>query len=160
MTTRPSSYRWFPWAIAGCMGVVILVNLLLTYFAFSSSNGLVSEHPFDEGNGYNAVLATAAKEDALGWKARLGFVSSGQRRGELAMELTDRNNVPLAGVSVAARIERPVEPLPEIEVSLRDAGAGRYAAAIETSRPGQWEVHVVAARGAERSEFTDRIFVK
>lgn len=157
---KVSSYRWFPWAIVGSMAAVVAVNLVLTYFAFSSSPGLVTAHPFDEGNGYNAVLAAAAKEDALGWKSAITYAPSGSQSGTLGVALTDKNGVSLTGVAVSARIERPVEPLPELDLSLSEITSGHYASAVKLSRPGQWEVHVVAERGSERSEFTERIFVK
>lgn len=68
-----SSYRWIPWAIAGALGVVVAVNGALAYFAVTSSTGLVSEHPFTDGNTYNRVLDAAAAQDALGWRGLLRF---------------------------------------------------------------------------------------
>ena len=160
MTTKLSAYRWFPWALVGSLGVVVAVNLVLTYFAFSSSPGLVTAHPYDEGNGYNAVLATAAREEALSWRGQIDFAASGAKAGALVVSLTDKTGQPLTGTNVIARIERPVEPLPEINLPLPETAAGRYAAALALSRPGQWDVHVTAERGSDRSEFSGRIFVK
>jgi nitrogen fixation protein FixH len=160
-TTARSSYRWFPWAIAATMAVIVAVNLVLTYFAFSSSTGLVTKHPFDEGNGYNAILQAAARQDALGWNAKLALAPSAHDgRGELVVTFSDRGNIPLTGLNVTAHLERPVEPIPEEILPLREAGAGHYAASAEIGHAGQWDVRIVARRGDDLYEFSERIFVK
>lgn len=155
-----SAYRWFPWSIAGAMAVVVAVNLAFAYFAFSSSPGLVTQHPFDEGNGYNAVLEAGAREDALGWKGKVAFAAAGKEQGELSVVFADRDGQKLTGLAVTAHIERPVEPLGEIVLPLPASGDGRYAAHTELARAGQWEVRVIARRGGDLYEFSERIYVK
>jgi len=76
------SYRWIPWSFAGALGVVVMVNGALAYLAVSSSTGLVTEHPFESGNGYNRVLAAAAAQDALGWHGTLAFAAAGAETGD------------------------------------------------------------------------------
>jgi nitrogen fixation protein FixH len=155
-----SSYRWFPWGIAGAMAAVVVVNLILTYFAFSSSTGLVANHPFTEGNGYNAILAAAARQDALGWSSKLAFAPDGQGGTTVTATLTGPGDTPLNGLSVVAHIERPVEPGTEIVLTLPETRPGHYAAPTTLQRAGQWDVRIVARRGDDLYEFNERIFVK
>jgi nitrogen fixation protein FixH len=155
-----SSCRWIPWAIAGGLGVVVAVNGALAYFAVTSSTGLVTTHPYDAGNAYNRVLDAAAAQDALGWRGTLAFTSAGTERGEIVAEFTDRAGQKLTGLAVTARLMRPVEPLPDVVLTLSESGSGRYASAVALSRPGQWEVHAAARRGGETFEFAQRILVK
>jgi nitrogen fixation protein FixH len=155
-----STYRWIPWTFAGALGVVVVVNGALAYFAVSSSTGLVTEHPYESGTGYNRVLDAAAESDALGWHGTLGFVAAEGREGELAVALTDRAGRPLDGLSVSAVVTRPVEPLPDLRLPLADAGGGRYHSRLALSKPGQWEVRVAARRGTEIFQFAQRIVVK
>ena len=150
-----SSYRWIPWAIAGALGIVVAVNGALAYFAVTSSTGLVSEHPFTDGNTYNRVLDAAAAQDALGWRGWLHVA-----HGEVVAELSDRDGKPLTGLAVSARLVRPVEPLPEVTLALREAAPGHYAAEAAQERRGQWDVHMTARRGPEIFELTQRIMVK
>jgi nitrogen fixation protein FixH len=153
------SYRWIPWAFAGALGVVAAVNGALAYLAVTSSTGLVNEHPFEAGNTYNSVIDAGAAQDALGWHGTIRF--AGGERGELAAAFTDRDGKPLTGLAVTAHFVRPVEPLPEVTLSLPEtAAAGRYAGAAELSRRGQWEVRIAARRGADLFEFAQRIVVK
>jgi nitrogen fixation protein FixH len=153
-----SSYRWVPWAFAAALGVVVLVNGALAYFAVSSSTGLVTEHPYTEGTEYNRVLAAAAASDALGWHAALA--SPGGQTGKLAVSLTDRTGAPLAGLKVSAVIASPVEPLPDRVLPLAEIAPGRYQAPVALSRAGQWEIRIAAERGADVFQFAQRVVVK
>lgn len=156
-----SSYRWIPWVIAAGLGVVVIVNGALAYFAETSSTGLVTEHPYESGREYNQVLAVAAASDALGWHGRLGFAAApGSRSGELAVELTDRAGQKLRGLTVGAVIVSPVEPQPNLKLRLAEAGDGTYQAALALSRLGQWDVRIAARRGSDFFEFEQRIIVK
>lgn len=156
-----SSYRWIPWVIAAGLGVVVVVNGALAYLAESSSTGLVTEHPYENGTEYNRVLAVAAASDALGWHGRLGFAAApGSREGELAVEITDRAGRPLPGLTVSAVVVSPVEPRPDLRLPLAEAGAGRYRAPLALGRLGQWEVRVAARRGSDFFEFAQRIVIK
>jgi nitrogen fixation protein FixH len=152
-----NSYRWIPWAFAGALGCVVVVNGALAYFALTSSTGLVTEHPYDSGSNYNRVLDAAAAQDALGWRGTLRFTAGD---GEIAAEFTDGAGKPLSGLAVAARLVRPVEPLPDVVLALHERAPGRYVGSIAASRPGQWEVRTTARRDGERFEFAQRIVVK
>jgi nitrogen fixation protein FixH len=156
-----SSYRWIPWVIAAGLGVVVIVNGALAYFAETSSTGLVTEHPYESGREYNHVLAAAAASDALGWHGHLGFAAApGSRSGELAVDITDRAGQPLRGLTVGAVIVSPVAPQPDARVELAEAGDGRYQATLALSRLGQWDVRIAARRGSDFFEFEQRIVVK
>jgi nitrogen fixation protein FixH len=154
------SCRWIPWAFAGALAVVVVVNGALAYFAVASSTGLVTGRAFAEGTAYNRVLDAGAAQDALGWRGAVRFAAVAAQRGELAALITDRDGLPLNGLAVTAHVVRPVEPLPEVTLALPETASGRYAGAAELSRPGQWEVRIAARRGADLFEFAQRIVVK
>jgi len=154
------SYRWFPWAIAGALLVVVIVNAAMAYIAVVSSTGLVTEHPYDQGNDYNRILDAGAAQDALGWHGTIDFAATGPSHGRLAVRVTDRAGQPLRGLAVVAKIVRPVEPLPEIALALPEVSAGHYAAAAVLQKPGQWEVRIVARRDPDLFEFAERIIIK
>jgi nitrogen fixation protein FixH len=159
-TGRRSGYRWFPWAIAASMAMVVAVNVALAYFAVTSSTGLVTEHPFEAGTGYNAVLSEAAAEDALGWHAKLAVSSSAGSSRHLEVRLHDRAGAPLDGATVTARLERPVEPVPPVPASLTESASGSYGVDLPALRPGQWEVRLVVRRGAELYQYAERIVLR
>lgn len=159
MASAPSC-RWIPWAFAGALGVVVIANVALAYFAATSSTGLVTEHPFEAGSSYNRVLAAAAAQDALRWHGTVRFTASGTAQGDIAAEFADATGRPLSGLAVTVQIVRPVEPLPERSLSLPETARGRYAAAVQFARLGQWELRVVARRGHDVFAFAQRVILK
>ena len=163
MTTLPITNRawwWFPWAIVGCFVVIIIVNGALAYFAIHSSTGLVTEHPFELGNGYNEVLAEGAAQDALGWRGTVRFIPGGTEHGRIEIALRDAGGQKLADLTVKAELVRPVEDLAAIPVTLTATEPGLYVAPVALNRVGQWQVRVLAKRGKDTYVFVERIFVR
>lgn len=155
-----SNGRWMPWAIAAAFVVVMTANGALAYFAMRSDPGLVSKHPFELGNGYNHVLDAGAAQDALGWHGTVRFVEETGLSGRIVAELSDPRGVPLAGLAVKVAVVRPVEPLPEQDLTLGASGQGSYAASLTLARAGQWDVRVTATRGTDVYQFVHRIVVR
>jgi len=155
-----TNYRWIPWVIVGCFLVVIAVNGAFAYFALESDTGLVSEHPFELGNGYNRVLDMKAAEDALGWQGAATFSPTSGLSGSIVASLNDAAGTPLDGLLVKAEVVRPIEPLPPQDVTLLSIGQGKYSAPITLLRRGQWELRITAERGADSYEFVSRVVVR
>jgi nitrogen fixation protein FixH len=141
-----TSCRWVPWAIVGAFAIVAVVNGALAYFALHSDPGLVSEHPFELGNGYNRILDAGAAQDALGWRAAAQFQSSQGLTGKVVVLLSGKDGAPLDGAIVTLVVVRPVDALPEQDLVLTAVGGGRYEAPIALARAGQWDLRVAAAR--------------
>jgi len=152
--------RWVPWAIAGAFAVVVAANGTLAYFAHRSTTGLVTEKPFNRGNGYNRVLDAAAREDALGWHGNIVLHSTLVGQRDLVFALADAAGQPLTGLKVEARVARPVEPLPPLRMLLEEMSPGRYQATVDFPKPGQWEVHVIARRNQDIFELTRRVIAQ
>ncbi len=162
---RRRASSWVPWAFAGGLGIVVAANLILVYAAMSSAPGSVAARPFDAGNGYNKVLAQAARQDALGWTAETAYRTiggSGTARpaGELGVRLRDRAGNPVAGAAIEAQLRRPVGPPDAFELRLIEGPDGSYVALVELPRPGQWDVRIVARRGADTVEEVARIVAR
>jgi nitrogen fixation protein FixH len=155
-----SNYRWVPWTIAGAFVVVAMVDGTLAFFALQSDPGLVSEHPFELGNGYNRVLDAGAAQDALGWRGSVRFVGTAGLSGRIIAELRDPDGAPLGGLAVKVTVVRPVEPLPQQDFALEAGDHGVYSAPVTLARAGQWEVRVTAERGADAYRFVQRIVVR
>ena len=150
---------WFPWAIVAAFVAIVAVNGALAYFAIHSSTGLVTEHPFELGNGYNAVLAAGAAQDKLGWRGAVQYSANGPGRGTIDVAMRDRAGNALPDLAVRGELVRPIEDLPPIQITLSPTGAGRYVAPIALPRLGQWQVRVYARRGQDSFVFAERIFV-
>ncbi len=132
MSERKSS--WIPWVFVGGMGVVVAVNAVLITSAITTFTGTTVGRSYDKGRAYNHVLDEAARQDALGWTARVT-----QPRGEsLLVTVTDREGAAIPGL-LEGELLRPLDgervALPPV------AGTGRFALPLpEGLRPGQWEL--------------------
>ena len=99
----PNRSRWIPWAFAGGFAIVFAVNALMIYLAVSTFTGVTVTHAYERGRGYEAVLAEAARQDALGWRATVTLEG-----GLLSVAATDRDGRALAG-EVEGVLMRPLE---------------------------------------------------
>ena len=152
--------RWVPWAIVGAFLVIFAVNGAFAYFAIHSDTGLVTLHPYAEGNGYNRVLEDAAAEAALGWSGTIDYRRAADGSGTLVAALSDAQGRPLSGAALRARVLRPLGPGDEVELTLTETTPGRYAAPLAVTRLGQWEVRALAQRGDAVFQFDSRLIAR
>lgn len=133
MSTERKS-GWIPWVFVGGMGVVVAVNAVLITRAVGTFTGVTTGRAYDRGRAYNDVLAEAARQEALGWRAAI----SQPRGGELLVSITDRDGAGVPGLLQAELLR----PLDGERVALQAVAAqGRFALALPDGlRPGQWEL--------------------
>lgn len=154
LRAEPVRGRWIPWVFVGGMLLVVVVNLVLVWFALSTFTGVTVGHAYDRGRTYNRVIEAAERQEALGWQAALSLDA-----GRLAVRVTDRNGDPVDG-AVAGRLERPLDGsvLPLEFVAL---GRGQFAAFAVGAQPGQWDSRLVfIASSGDRLEVRQRMIVR
>ncbi len=149
----PRRGRWIPWIFVGGMALVVAVNLVLVVAALTTFTGVTTGQSYDRGRAYNAVLAEAARQDALGWTARVALEA-----GVLDVSVTDREGVPVRG-SLEGVLLRPLDGR-EVQIDFVAAGPGRFRAAPALPARGQWEARL-ALTGAlgDRLDIRQRIIV-
>jgi nitrogen fixation protein FixH len=136
--------------------VVSAVNGLMIWYALSSWSGLVSDSAYQEGLGFDRVLAESRAEAALGWKATIAY----DPRGHIAVQLADAKDQPLAGMALSLVLLRPTHEGFDRASPLREVAPGRYDATIRPPLPGQWDVRVtVKSAGKVRFHAEQRIIV-
>lgn len=150
--------RWIPWLYVAVFVPVIAVNILLVRLALSSSTGLVTDRAFDTGQSYNSVIAAGARQQALGWQAAIDMQPGPQpHKMALAIAMTGSDGKALTGLTVAGRLVSPVDPQPDIVVTLVETAGGRYRTTLSVPRAGQWELQLVATDGAGQFAIVQRI---
>jgi nitrogen fixation protein FixH len=150
-----SAYRWFPHGLFAVMGLVFAVNGYFVYIAVKSFPGAAGVDGFDLSNGYDKVLASYAKQTALGWQVEVAL----DEAGHALLRLADRLGAPLSGAMVDARAERPLGPPEVTPLSFHTIGQSQYA----TDAPlgfGQWDVLMTVTAGDSRFTTTRRVVVK
>lgn len=153
--------RWIPWVYVAVFIPVIAVNVLLVHLALSSSTGLVTDHAFDTGQSYNAVIAAGARQQALGWQASVDVQPAPQadapHRISLTITLLESDGKPLTGLTVSGRLFSPVDPQPDVAATLVGTPGGHYRQVLALPRAGQWELQLVATDGAAQYAIQQRL---
>ena len=138
-----SVWRLFPWAMVGCLLVVVAVNGVLAWAALSSFPGNAVADDFGTSNRYNHILAQAELQAALGWS-----VTTSMDAGRPVLTLTAKDGTPLDGAAIMSVTQRPLGLPQTVTQHFQAIGPGRYRADIALAQPGNWDMMVrVASQG-------------
>jgi nitrogen fixation protein FixH len=149
--------RYIPWLFGLGMLVVVLANAALIFYATTSWSGMATGRAYERGLAYNRALNEAARQETLGWhlEAALEAASAGTR---LIVRASDRDARPLAGLHIAATLERPLGHEAPYKAELQPAGEG-YAVLLPALASGQWQLRLAARRGADIRNVAQRLVV-
>ena len=154
------SARLIPWMFVGSFLVVAAVNGVMIAFAVGTFSGVTTEHPYEEGIAYNAAIAAARAQAALGWQVAVDFSALAGGPARLAVTLRDRGGNALTGAALTAHFLRPASGGFDTTADLRETGSGRYEAEPRLALPGQWDMVVTAAHDGASYQKTQRVFVR
>ena len=143
MAERPFTGRKFLAILVGAFIVVTAVNGLLIWYALTSWTGLVSDSAYQEGLGFDRILAESKAEAALGWKAAIAYDGSGR----LTVRMVDSQAQPLSGLRLDAQFLRPTSEGHDRDLPLTEVSPGSYAAVLRLPLLGQWDVRVTVSDG-------------
>lgn len=154
---RPFTGRRFLAILLGAFLAVTAVNGLMIWYAESSWTGLVSDSAYEQGLGFDRMLAQSRTEAALGWQGQIAYDVAA---GRLAVVLADHAGRPLAGLALSGQWLRPTQEGMDRTVDLVERAPGRYEATIRPPLPGQWDVRVtVRDHGQDRFHAQKRIIL-
>jgi nitrogen fixation protein FixH len=160
-TARGLTGRTVLFGLIGFFGFAFAANAVFVWLAATSWSGLSTQDAYRKGLDYNAVLARAEAQRALGWQATSGFVAGNGNTGRLSVTLKTAAGRPIEGHAVTAAFRRPVVEGLDFTVSLAGTGDGVYSADIGFPAPGQWDVRIEVARpGAQAYLLDTRLWLK
>ena len=155
--TRMLTGRRFLAILLGAFVAVAAVNGLMIWYAESSWTGLVSDSSYEQGLGFDRMLAESRAEAALGWQGAIAYDAGA---GRLTVTLANQAGEPLTGLRLSAQWLRPTREGFDRTVTLTELAPGRYGAAIRLPLPGQWDVRVtVMERGQVRFHAQKRLVI-
>ena len=154
-TGTMSGWRYFPHAMVGAIGLMVVVDSGLAWTALHSFPGVAATDVFDHSNSYDAVLAIAEREAALGWTLKADVQDS-----HPVVLLSGRDGAGLHGAAVVGTAERPLGAANAAALTFREASPGRYVADAALALPGQWDLKLEAKSGNDSVHATRRLIVK
>lgn len=132
-------------------GVVVSVNMTMATFATRTFGGKVVENSYVASQHFNAWLAEARAQDALGWSHAVALGEG--RRVTLTMTAGGK---PLDGVVAVGFARHPVGRAADVPLRFVSAGAGRF----ESDAPlpaGRWYLHLTATRAGAEARFIEDV---
>jgi nitrogen fixation protein FixH len=142
--SRPFTGRSFLAIIFSAFLVVTAVNGVMIWFALHSWTGLVSDSAYEQGLGFDRVLAESRAEAALGWRGTIAYDAAA---GRLTVALADKDGGALSGLGLSAQWLRPTREGFDRDIALAEATAGSYFVAFRPPLPGQWDVRITVKDG-------------
>ena len=155
MPEARSPWRWFPWGVAGCMLVVIIVNVGMAWSAYSTFPGKPASNGFSESNKYNRIMEKADQEAAHGWK-----LDANTEGGQAILRLGGRDGAGLSGAQVAARAVRPLGDEQATALAFKEVAPGIYRATTKLPDRGQWDLMVEIVQDSNALHATRRVLVR
>jgi nitrogen fixation protein FixH len=127
-------------------GVMIVVNAYFTFVAVKSFRGEDVPRSYRQGLEYNQTLAARAEQERSGWTAGVNTIKADATPLKIILEFKDKDNRPLPGLAIYAKLRHPVDTGLDQMLSFTDIGNGRY---IANPNPltGHWTLEDDAQQG-------------
>lgn len=148
MTTQVQTSRGFTgWHMFGILcaffGVIIIVNLIMAYFAVSTWSGLVVKNSYVASQEFNEKSITGKEQQALLWQGEMGYSN-----GSFTYTLTDKDGVAIETTSAVANFKRPVGDVQDTTVTLTMTENGKFTGDVALGE-GAWIAEVNTEAGLE-----------
>ena len=135
---------WYPWIMMGVLGVVMVVNMVMAYFATSTFNGVITDNAYEKGVTYNRTLEAARNQSDLHWNTEAAFTPGTGHAGNVVITFQDKNGHGVDGLEVQALVDRPNVTGHDKRVGFTAMGGGKYAADVTFAEAGQWDFDMLA----------------
>ncbi len=150
-----SPWRWFPVASLGALGLIVVVNMVMIYYALHTFPGDTVRGGFEASNAYEQVIERAEQQATLGWQ--LDAKTDG---GRVVLHATTRDGQKLANAVVTGTAMRPLGPRMTTPLAFDAEAGANFRSETALPQPGQWDVQVQIASGGEQFVATRRVMVK
>lgn len=162
--SNPNAFR-NPWVIGWLLllSIVLLVNFVFIYTAFTTSPGLVEENYYQQGQDHEANIRKRREAELkLGWDLHLDMPQHPIMNEKILVSISakDKQGVALERIKVMMHAYRPSDKEADFEVEMTEAGDGIYQAYSQFKLKGAWELQFTAIQGDDRLAMERRISVK
>ena len=127
-------------------GTVFAVNGYMLVSALSTYTGVVADEPYRKGLAYNERIASAARQDLMGWSDTITM----DRSGLVTVRMVAKDGAPLAGLQFKATLGRAVTARGDMPLTFTEISPGEYRATLGPIDAGTWIITLEAYQGADR----------
>jgi nitrogen fixation protein FixH len=155
---------WYPWIFVGGFAVIITVNGIMMYFAFTSWTGLETKEHYVKGLAYDANVEGARKQADLGWTVKLSIdseaVDDKKRKVSFETQFLDDQGNPVAPLNARAFFVRPTSEGLDKELTAQLTAPGIVSGEVVLDLAGQWDVRIHAESQGRQYQHVQRVIIK
>lgn len=145
--------------LIGFFGIILAINVYFAFAAVKTFRGEDVPRSYRQGLEYNQTIAARATQNKMGWRVRYNTVSLGEGQSDLIIAISDKNGVPISGLSLSGILRHPTDTKRDLAVNLTEEKSGKYKSTLVIPN-GQWTL-MAAARNAQQSfDFQYDLWVK
>ena len=144
----------YKFLISGIFAGVLTIIAASVVMGIAKREVTVVDHPYEDGLKYDA---TQRKYSDMGW--RVVVPPSLKKDGKFDVCVYDRSGVPMDVTAVEFAVNRIDSP-EVVKYRAVRADHGRYAAPVDFSSKGLWEIKVNLTQGADTLSYDSRINIE
>jgi nitrogen fixation protein FixH len=148
--TRPITGRFVLIAVVSFFTVVIGVNLVMMRLAIATLPGTEVDSAYSASLAYQKEIQAAHQQDKRDWKVAAHVARDADGMANLNVDAKAGDGLPLAGLSVFSRLERPTDRRADQAFEIEETGGGSYRGTAHGVAAGQWDLVIEADRDGKR----------
>ena len=149
-TARPITGRFVLIAVVAFFAVVIGVNLVMMRLAIATLPGTEVDSAYSASLAYQKEIQAAHQQDRRDWKVEAHVDRQADETARLNVDANAPDGLPLAGLSVVSRLERPTDRRADQAFEMIETSGGRYRGTAHGVAAGQWDLVIEADRDGKR----------
>lgn len=151
-----------PW-VRGWIGLVVtvlMVNIVMVYFAVSTSPGLVNTDYYERGQNYEKTLISRQAR-APDWvmTTDIPMPLKIDRSERIRLFLVDRAGQPVDPASVTFHAYRPSDAGRDFTLPMTREDRGRYVVEVSFPLIGVWDTLIAVGYGEDEYSISERIMI-
>lgn len=147
---RPITGRFVLIVVVSFFAVVIGVDMVMFRLAIATLPGTEVDSAYSASLAYQGEIQAAHQQDKRDWKVDAHIERQFDGTARLKLHAKARDGVPLAGLSVFSRLERPTDRRADQAFEITETGGGSYRGAAHGVAAGQWDLVIEADRDGKR----------
>lgn len=168
MTDSPATKKrppgwWYPWIFVAFFGVIVTVNSIMAYFAFSSWTGLETKDHYLKGLAYDENIALTRAQEALGWDVQLAVTPIGEEGDKRTVRyravFTDHDGKPVDPLRAHTFFVRPTSDGVDVDEPAAVIEPGVVGGELTLQLKGQWIVRVHATSRGRQYQLVERVVI-
>jgi nitrogen fixation protein FixH len=147
---RPITGRFVLIAVVAFFAVVIGVNMVMMRLAIATLPGTEVDSAYSASLAYQKEIQAAHRQNERDWRVDAHIERQPGGTARLSLDARAQDGAPLAGLSVFARLERPIDRRADQVFEMTEDGGGSYRGAAQGVAAGQWDLVIEADRNGQR----------